>query len=93
MVAHETRAARAALEERCYDAIVADLHLGRESGAALLAEVAVRWPGMKRVLVSGDVELEEVDADVHLFKPFSFRELVALLQDGPPATGAVTGPS
>jgi CheY-like chemotaxis protein len=60
--------ARRALERRRFDAIVSDLDLGSDapgsSGADLLAEVAAKYPAMRRVLFTGSEEPDASDAAI-----------------------------
>lgn len=63
------------------DVVVSDWDLGPGmSGAALLAEVATRWPRVKRVLMSGNAALSDVEhAHEALRKPFAPNVLCDLL--------------
>ena len=42
-----------------YDVIVSDLRMPKMNGAALLRSVRERWPGVVRIILSGQAEMEE----------------------------------
>lgn len=42
-----------------YDVIVSDLRMPRMNGATLLGSVRERWPGVVRIILSGQAEMEE----------------------------------
>jgi ActR/RegA family two-component response regulator len=74
--------ALAELRERCYFAVVVDLHLGSfgsSEGLSVLATVAVLKPTTRRVLMTGDTHNQTGVVDAVLLKPFGNRELLAAI--------------
>jgi DNA-binding response OmpR family regulator len=75
--------ARSRLESSSVDVVLLDLHLGRELGQTLVAELAARTPRVPVALVTGTAELpsaEESGADAVLPKPFQIDRLVATVR-------------
>jgi DNA-binding response OmpR family regulator len=70
--------AREQLADRSLGLVLLDLHLGRESGVGLLAEIREQLVGLPVVLLTGSVgtpALEGVEADGVIAKPFEPAEL------------------
>jgi two-component system, OmpR family, response regulator len=87
-------AARAVLSEQTPDVVLLDIHLGKEDGRELLAELRARDPSLPVALFTGTAAIEEAlksDADGVLRKPFSLEELSAtvgrLVRGGPQERG------
>jgi CheY-like chemotaxis protein len=81
----------ACLESEPFDVIIADQHMPVMEGAAVLAQVRLRYPKMKRIIMSGDGPSwcdmgEQASAEWFLPKPCGLADLNAVL-------GAVTGRS
>jgi DNA-binding NtrC family response regulator len=77
--------ALAALEERDFNALVTDMRMPGMDGMTLLKQVALRYPHILRVVLSGHSNLEaEVQsggiAHCYFAKPCSFDRLKAALQ-------------
>ena len=69
--------------------VIADLQLGRPSSIDLLAEARSRWPDVRRIILTGNADLETAIAAVNdgnvfrfLTKPIDTAQLVAALADG-----------
>ena len=76
--------ALAILGKRTFDVMVADLRMPEMNGAQLLAEVAVRFPQMVRIVLSGTLEQDlrlqaALSAHQYLSKPCSPEVLKATL--------------
>jgi DNA-binding response OmpR family regulator len=76
--------ARAAIEAEPPAVILLDLHVGRERGATLLAEIRLREPWIPVALVSGSVAIEQGEgpagADAVIVKPFTLEELTGTVR-------------
>jgi DNA-binding response OmpR family regulator len=76
--------ARAALEAEPPSVVLLDLHVGRERGATLLAEIRLREPRIAVALVTGSVEVEQgpgdSGADAVIVKPFSIDVLTSTVR-------------
>lgn len=73
--------ALAALEVGCFDAVLADYQLGKsDNGLDLLGEIRCRFPGVRRVLMTGGI-VNEWKSRAHsaLYKPFTTEELLDAL--------------
>lgn len=80
-VATTVSAAVEALETHTFDAVIVDLHVGRETGLAVLQRAAVVAPTTRRVLMSGTVSNDiPPNVDARLVKPFSAAELQEALE-------------
>ena len=70
--------ARQTLAAHPVDVVVLDVHVGVDSGLDFIAEVRELNPGVPVVLLTGSVgspELEGVDADAVISKPFTLDQL------------------
>jgi DNA-binding response OmpR family regulator len=70
--------ARQTLAAHPVDVLVLDVHVGVDSGLDFIAEVRELNPGVPVVLLTGSVgspELEGVDADAVISKPFTLDQL------------------
>jgi DNA-binding response OmpR family regulator len=76
--------ARAAIEAEPPAVILLDLHVGRERGAMLLAEIRLREPWIPVALVSGSVAIEQGEGpaggDAVIVKPFTLEELTGTVR-------------
>jgi two-component system, OmpR family, response regulator len=75
--------ARRMLEQEEVDVLLLDLHVVGEDGATLLRELHDGESGARVALLTGTVDLNEVDvamADAVLAKPFSLETLVATVR-------------
>jgi HPt (histidine-containing phosphotransfer) domain-containing protein len=77
--------ALAVLEQRTFDTLVTDMRMPGMDGMTLLKQVAIRYPHMLRIVLSGHSDLEaEVQstglAHCYFSKPCSFDLLKAALQ-------------
>jgi DNA-binding NarL/FixJ family response regulator len=78
--------AMAMLEGKTFDAIVADYRMPGRDGLDLLAAAKEKYPGMKRVLLTGQSETEVYEkasriADLYMSKPCDTMELVCKIND------------
>jgi CheY-like chemotaxis protein len=76
--------ALARLENELFDVIIADHHMPSMSGAAVLAEVRLRYPRTRRIIMSGDgpswYDLAgNLSAERFLPKPCDLADLNAVL--------------
>jgi len=70
--------ARETLAAGPVDVVVLDVHVGAESGLAFIAEIRGRHAGLPVVLLTGSVgspDVEGVDADAVISKPFTLEQL------------------
>ena len=70
--------ARQTLAANPIEVVVLDVHVGADSGIDFIAEVRELNPGVPVVLLTGSVgspELEGVDADAVISKPFTLDQL------------------
>jgi len=70
--------ARQTLAENPIEVVVLDVHVGADSGIDFIAEVRELNPGVPVVLLTGSVgspELEGVDVDAVISKPFTLDQL------------------
>lgn len=70
--------ARQALAAHSVDVVVLDVHVGVDSGLDFIAEIRELNPGVPVVLLTGSVgspDLEGVDADAVISKPFTLDQL------------------
>jgi len=70
--------ARQTLAANPIDVVVLDVHVGADSGIDFIAEVRELNPGVPVVLLTGSVgspELEGVDVDAVISKPFTLDQL------------------
>jgi len=70
--------ARLALAANPIDVVVLDVHVGADSGLDFIAEVRELNPGVPVVLLTGSVgspDLEGVDVDAVISKPFTLDQL------------------
>ena len=70
--------ARQTLAANPIDVVVLDVHVGADSGVDFIAEVRELNPGVPVVLLTGSVgspELEGVDVDAVISKPFTLDQL------------------
>jgi DNA-binding NtrC family response regulator len=70
--------ARQTLAENPIEVVVLDVHVGADSGIDFIAEIRELSPGVSVVLLTGSVgspELEGVDADAVISKPFTLDQL------------------
>jgi DNA-binding NtrC family response regulator len=70
--------ARQTLAANPIDVVVLDVHIGVDSGLDFVAEVRELNPGVPVVLLTGSVgspDLEEVDVDAVISKPFTLDQL------------------
>ena len=77
------REARERLDATAVDVVLLDLHLGAESGQALVDECRTRSPRIPVALVSGSADLTPAQlagADAVLPKPFEIEELTATVR-------------
>src|SRR5437867_3535675 len=82
------RGAKQAMEalttEGPFAVIMSDLRMPGVRGIDLLREVRTRWPNVSRILVTGDLDVPEIDGDVELAtlvrKPCPPPELAAILK-------------
>jgi DNA-binding response OmpR family regulator len=77
--------ARAALEGEAPAVVLLDMHVGRERGATLLAEIRLREPRIPVALVTGSVEVEQGSrddsgADAIIVKPFTIDLLTSTVR-------------
>jgi DNA-binding NtrC family response regulator len=75
--------ARSLLEQEDVDVLLLDLHVSGADGATLLRELQDRESGTRVALLTGTVDLKELDvamADAVLAKPFSLETLVGTVQ-------------
>ncbi|HWB09264.1 MAG TPA: response regulator [Pirellulales bacterium] len=77
--------ALALLSERPFDVIVSDMRMPGMDGAQLLDEVSRRWPGMVRIILSGQADRESVLRCVgpthqYLSKPCDANQLKATVE-------------
>ena len=76
--------ARAALEAEAPAVVLLDMHVGRERGATLLAEIRLRQPRIPVALVTGSVEVDQSQrdsgADAIIVKPFTIEELTSTVR-------------
>jgi DNA-binding response OmpR family regulator len=76
--------ARAAIEAEIPAVILLDMHVGRERGATLLAEIRLREPRIAVARVSGSVEMQlgagAAGADAIIVKPFTLDELTGTVR-------------
>jgi DNA-binding response OmpR family regulator len=77
-------AARALLESEPVGVVLLDLHIGRERGDALLAELRQREPRIPVAVVTGSVEIDgherKIEADAVLAKPFTIDALIGTVR-------------
>jgi DNA-binding NtrC family response regulator len=77
--------ARAALEAESPSVVLLDMHVGRERGATLLAEIRLRQPRIAVALVTGSAEVEQGQgdsgADAVIVKPFTLDMLTSTVRD------------
>jgi DNA-binding response OmpR family regulator len=82
---HEAAAieqARETLESAPVDIVLLDVHVGVESGLDFIAEIRERRPGVPVVLLTGSVgspNLEGVEAEAIISKPFTLEQLTGTL--------------
>lgn len=76
------------LENEEFDVILSDHDMPGRSGSELLAEVSRRWPTTARILMSGNYDLNSVNAgkregglDYFLHKPFEVKELMTQIRE------------
>jgi DNA-binding response OmpR family regulator len=98
--AENAEAALVRLEATRVDLVVSDYKMPGSNGSQLLATVRRRWPGTRRLLLSGwsreipQSELEAAAPDGVHAKPWDERELKAQIRELLQATdGAAGGPS
>jgi DNA-binding NtrC family response regulator len=75
--------ARGILEHEIVDVLLLDLHIAGEDGAMLLHELHDRESGIRVALLTGSVDISELNvelADAVLAKPFSLETLVGTVQ-------------
>lgn len=83
--APDAEAALAAVSRAVPDAVLIDVHLRGRDGFSLAAELRARDPGLRLVLMSGDVASDEMQARARLLgvqflsKPFDPPTLLAVL--------------
>jgi DNA-binding response OmpR family regulator len=85
--------ARKTLAAGPVDVVVLDVHIGVESGLAFMAEIRRLHTGLPVVLLTGSVgspDVEGVDADAVISKPFTLEQLTGtvgrlVLRNGPEA--------
>lgn len=69
-----------------FDVVLTDLRLPGVRGPGLIERLRRRWPSLKAVIMSGDLDSDEVRAGALdgrwrlLPKPFNFNQLIAQLQ-------------
>jgi len=74
------------LSERSVDLVLSDHKMPGMSGSELLREVADRWPGVVRLLISGwseaidEDELRSIGIEALIPKPWDDAELKAILR-------------
>jgi DNA-binding NtrC family response regulator len=74
--------ARETLAATPLDIVVLDVHIGADSGLDFIGEIRERNPGVPVVLLTGSVgspDLEGVDADAVISKPFTLDQLTGTL--------------
>jgi len=67
------------LEARAVDLVIADLRMPGVTGAALLETVSRRWPGTRRLMLSGLGDAKVAGESRFLAKPWHNDELRALV--------------
>jgi two-component system, response regulator, stage 0 sporulation protein F len=81
----DAAAALALLAERPIPLVITDYHLPDLDGAQLAAAVKARSPDTKIVLITADIDVENMslgpDVDVCLIKPFPLRDLATVVRD------------
>jgi putative nucleotidyltransferase with HDIG domain len=78
-------AALAAMEEKAYDVVVADMRMPGMDGVALLEEVRTRWPCALRIVLSGHAEYKDILKSVRpahqfLTKPCTPEDLAGAIE-------------
>ncbi|MBZ5590378.1 MAG: response regulator [Acidobacteriia bacterium] len=69
-----------------FDVVLTDLRLPGVRGPLLIERLRRRWPGLEAIIMSGDLDTDEVRAGALdgrwrlLPKPFNFDQLIAQLQ-------------
>lgn len=65
-----------------FDAALVDQRLGREDGKEILRQLQQRYPLMRRVLITGDHEVDRTlpQADAVLLKPIDIGEVLTALR-------------
>jgi DNA-binding response OmpR family regulator len=92
--AASTSEARKELHTSELAAVLLDVHLGRESGLDLLAEIRSSFGALPVVLLTGSVgstSLVGVDADAVISKPFTLEELTGTLRKVAARTSTTAG--
>ncbi|HYK93285.1 MAG TPA: response regulator [Thermoplasmata archaeon] len=78
-------AAIAALEAEWFDVLLTDLRMPRKSGTVLLDEVAVRWPGVRSIILTGQPSDEAIASSLRhrafnfIGKPFQLKQVLWVL--------------
>lgn len=83
--------ARETLTGAAVDIVLLDVHVGVESGLDFIREIRERHKGVPVVLLTGSVgspDLEGVDADAVISKPFPLEQLTGTLGKLVPRGGA-----
>jgi DNA-binding NtrC family response regulator len=80
------RDALAALSQERFDVIVADYKMPNMDGIMLLETVRIKYPAVKRILLTGQSEVEVYEqskgiAQTYLVKPCKPDELISIIND------------
>ena len=67
--------AREQLVPEGVDVVLLDMHVGSENGVEFLRELRRERPGLKVAMLTGSDDLQDIDADAVISKPFKIDEL------------------
>jgi DNA-binding response OmpR family regulator len=67
--------AREQLVPEGVDVVLLDMHVGAENGVEFLRELRRERPGLKVAMLTGSDDLQDIDADAVISKPFKIDEL------------------
>ena len=67
--------AREELVPEGVDVVLLDMHVGSENGVEFLRELRRERPGLKVAMLTGSDDLQDIDADAVISKPFKIDEL------------------
>jgi len=67
--------AREQLVPEGVEVVLLDMHVGSENGVEFLRELRRERPGLKVAMLTGSDDLQDIDADAVISKPFRIDEL------------------
>jgi DNA-binding response OmpR family regulator len=83
--------AREQLVPEGVDVVLLDMHVGSENGVEFLRELRRERPALKVAMLTGSDDLQDIDADAVISKPFKIDELRTTVADLAPRAARTAG--